>query len=239
MMISLRKSLRLQSSKAVLLVLLLILVVIGAAPGYLSGKWRWSEPPKVATLSQLTKLHQVGLQIPGWQVIDRKTPQVGEHKWLMQEISNANKDKAIVLLFPQKGNREQPEVEWSDVSGFQNWETDSDRSVDFTVKNPATKVTAQFFRGLTKRQQGSSQETRRQTYAVLQWYAWSTGGHPAPSQWFFADRAAQWQNRRIPWVAVSILVPIEPLDTIEQHWSEVESLAQTIQSTLMSSVLHP
>jgi cyanoexosortase B-associated protein len=130
-------------------------------------------------------------------------------------------------------------VEWSDVSGFQNWETDSDRSVDFTVKNPATKVTAQFFRGLTKRQQGSSQETRRQTYAVLQWYAWSTGGHPAPSQWFFADRAAQWQNRRIPWVAVSILVPIEPLDTIEQHWSEVESLAQTIQSTLMSSVLHP
>ncbi len=238
-MISLRKSLHLQSSKAVLLVLLLILVAIGAAPGYLSGKWRWSEPPNVATLSQLTKLRQVGLQIPGWQVLDRKTPQVGEHKWLMQEITNANRDKAIVLLFPQKGNREQPEVEWSDISGFQNWETDSDRSVNFTVKNPATKVTAQFFRGLTKRQRGNSQETRRQTYAVLQWYAWSTGGHPAPSQWFFADRAAQWQNRRIPWVAVSILVPIEPLDTIEQHWSEVESLAQTVQSTLMSSVLRP
>ena len=239
MMIPLRKSLHLQSSKAVLLVLLLVLAAIGAAPGYLSGKWRWSEPPKVATLSQLTKLRQVGLQIPGWQVIDRKTPQVGEHKWLMQEITNANKDKAIVLLFPQKGNREQPEVEWSDVSGFQNWETDSDLSVDFTVENPATKVTAQFFRGLTKRQRGSAQETRRQTYAVLQWYAWSTGGHPAPSQWFFADRAAQWQNRRIPWVAVSILVPIEPLDTIERHRSEVESLAQTIQSTLMSSVLRP
>ncbi len=237
MMISLRKSLHLQWSKVVLLLLLMILVAIGAVPGYLSGKWRWSEPPKVATLSQLIKLRQVGLKLPGWQVVDRKTPQVGEHKWLMQTITNADKEQAIVLLFPQKGDREQPEVEWSDVNGFQNWETDSDRFVDFTVTNPSANVTAQFFRGLTKRQRGNSQETRRQTYAVLQWYAWSTGGHPAPSQWFFADRAAQWQNRRIPWVAVSILVPIEPLDTIDQHWSEVESLAQTVQSTLMSSVL--
>lgn len=236
-MISFRKSLHLQWSKVVLLLLLLILVTIGSAPGYLSGKWRWSQPPTVATLPQLTKLRQVGLKLPGWQVVDLKTPQVGEHKWLMQEITNANKDKAIVLLFPQKGNREQPEVEWNDVNGFQNWETDSDRFVDFAVTNPSAKVTARFFRGLTKRQRGNSQEMRRQTYAVLQWYAWSTGGHPAPSQWFFADRAAQWQNRRIPWVAVSILVPIEPLDTIEQHWSEIESIAQTIQSTLMSNVL--
>ena len=236
---SLRKSLHLQWSKVSLLLLLLILVAIGAVPGYLSGKWRWAEPPKVATLSQLTKLRQVGLAVPGWQIVDRQTPQVGEHKWLMQEMVDAKQNKAILLLFPQKGSREQPEVEWSDVNGFQSWETDSDRQVEFTVSEPAAKVTAQFFRGLTKPKPGSLQAIRRQTYAVLQWYAWSTGGHPAPSQWFFADRAAQWQNRRIPWVAVSILMPIEPLDTIDQHWSEVESFAQTVQSALMSGVLKP
>ncbi len=238
MIMSLRKSLHLQWSKVTLLLLLLILVAIGAVPGYLSSKWRWAEPPKVATLSQLTKLRQLGLAVPGWQIVDRKTPQVGEHKWLMQEMVNASKNKAILLLFPQQGNREQPEVEWSDVNGFQSWETDSDRPVEFTVAKPASKVTAHFFRGLTKPKPGL-QAIRRQTYAVLQWYAWSTGGHPAPSQWFFADRTAQWQNRRIPWVAVSILVPIEPLDTIDQHWSEVESFAQSVQSTLMSGVLKP
>ncbi len=239
MIMSFRKSLHLQWSKVSLLLLLLILVAIGAVPGYLSGKWRWAEPPKVATLSQLTKLRQVGLAVPGWQIVDRQTPQVGEHKWLMQEMVGAKQNKAILLLFPQKGNREQPEVEWSDVNGFQSWETDSDRQIEFTVSEPATKVTAQFFRGLTKPKPGSLQAIRRQTYAVLQWYAWSTGGHPAPSQWFFADRAAQWQNRRIPWVAVSVLMPIEPLDTIDQHWSEVESFAQSVQSALMSGVLKP
>ena len=240
MIMSLRKSLHLQWSKVTLLLLLLILILIGAVPGYLSGKWRWAEPPKVATLSQLTKLRQLGLAVPGWQIVDRKTPQVGEHKWLMQEMVNASatKNRATLLLFSQQGNREQPEVEWSDVNGFQCWETDSDRQVEFTAVKPASRVTAHFFRGLTKPKPGD-QAIRRQTYAVLQWYAWSTGGHPAPSRWFFADRAAQWQNRRIPWVAVSILVPIEPLDTIDQHWSEVESLAQAVQSALMSEILRP
>ncbi len=234
---SLRKSLHLYWSKIALLWLLLMLVAIGAVPGYLSGKWRWVEPPKVATLSQLTKLRQVGLTVPGWQTLKREATQVGEHKWLRQELVNSSQTKAILLLFPQKGNREQPEVEWSDINGFQSWETEGDRRVDFTLSQPAVKVTAQFFRGLTKPKPGNSQPVRRQTYAVLQWYAWSTGGHPSPDRWFFADRVAQWQNRRIPWVAVSVWMPIEPLDTIDQHWPALESLAQAVQSSLMSGVL--
>ncbi|KAM3115063.1 cyanoexosortase B system-associated protein [Phormidesmis sp. 146-33] len=227
-MMSLRKAVSLQLSKVVLLLLLLILVGIGTVPGYLSGKWRWTEPPKVVTLNKLRSLREVGLPLPGWQIVQQKTPQIGEHKWLSQEISRANQT-ATLLLFTQKGPREQPEVEWSDINGFQRWKTDSSKQVTFTIATPPTQVTAHFFRGWTA----------DQTYAVLQWYATSQGGHPAPSHWFFADRIAQWQNRRVPWIAVSVLVPIDPLDDIQKHWTEVESLAQTVQSTLMADVLKP
>ncbi|WP_448285183.1 cyanoexosortase B system-associated protein [Phormidesmis priestleyi] len=215
-----------QLPKVVLLLLLLILISIGAVPGYLSGKWRWTEPPKVVTLSKLRSLRETGLTLPGWQVAKRETPQIGEHKWLSQEMTRTNQ-KATLLLFSQKGPREQPEVEWNDINGFQRWKTDSSKQVEFAIATPPTQVTAHFFRGWTS----------EQTYVVLQWYATSQGGHPDPSHWFFADRIAQWQNRRVPWVAVSILVPIDPLDDLEKHWAEVESLAQTVQSTLMADVL--
>lgn len=226
MMLPLRKAVSLQLPKVVLLLMLLVLVSIGAVPGYLAGQWRWKEPPRVVTLSELRNLRQTGLTVPGWQTVRRETPQIGEHKWLSQEIARANQ-KAVLLLFPQNGPKDQPEVEWSDVNGFQRWKTDSFKQVDFAVSSPAAQVTAQFFRGWTD----------KQTYAVLQWYASSEGGHPAPSHWFFADRAAQWQNRRLPWVAVSVLVPIDPLDDIEKRWSEVESLAQSVQTSLMAGAL--
>jgi cyanoexosortase B-associated protein len=235
-MMSLRKAVSLQLPKVVLLLLLVLLISIGAVPGYLSGHWRWTEPPRVVTLSKLRSLRETGLPLPGWQIAQRETPQIGEHKWLSQEMTRANQ-KATLLMSGQKGPREQPEVEWNDINGFQRWKTDSSKQVEFALSSSypqkvtptSTQVTAHFFRGWTT----------KQTYAVLQWYATSQGGHPAPSHWFFADRAAQWQNRRVPWVAVSVLVPIDPLDDIQKHWAEVESLAQTVQSTLMADVLKP
>lgn len=225
-MISLRKSVHLQLPKVVLLLLLIVLVSIGAVPGYLSGKWRWAEPPKIATLSELNNLRNNGITLPGWKTIDRRISKIGEHKWLVQAIE-ADQSKAILLFFPQKGPRDQPEVEWSDISGYQRWKTDSFKQVEFAAPQAAVSVTARFFRGWTN----------EQNYAVLQWYASSKGGHPAPSHWFFADRIAQWQNRRVPWVAVSVLVPIEPLDEVEKHWPKVKSLAESIQATLMAGPL--
>ncbi|MEM9816236.1 MAG: cyanoexosortase B system-associated protein, partial [Cyanobacteria bacterium P01_D01_bin.6] len=62
------------------------------------------------------------------------------------------------------------------------------------------------------------------------------GGHFAPGKWFWADQAQQWQQRqRLPWVAVSILLPIEPVGDIRAHREAIIEVAQAVQQGLISS----
>lgn len=228
MQISLPKLKQISLSKIALLLLLVVLVGLGTIPGYLAGgKWQWMAPPKVTTLSELKALKNTGLSLSGWQTVGKEIPTIGEHKWLKQDLINSTQTQAILLLFPQNGPIDQPQVEWSDINGTLAWKTDSEEMKEFTASE--ARVTARYFRGWTN----------RQTYAVLQWYAWSSGGHPAPSRWFMVDRLAQLQRRRAAWVAVTLLLPTEPLDDIQKSWSKMESLAQTVQSSLMSSALRP
>lgn len=243
--------LKLPLAKLGLLLLLVVLVCWGTIPGYLSGgNWRWTSPPRVTVLKQLKQLRQDGLTLTGWQTEDRRVQTIGEHPWLQQTISEKrnpdettdssqdssqasssqtdnSQTKATMFLFPQNGPLDQPAVEWTDLDGVQGWKTDSTRTAEFITSKSPAQVTTRFFRAWTD----------RQTYAVLQWYAWSGGGHPMPSHWFVADRIAQWSDRRVPWVAVSLLMPIEPLDDVEKSWSKLESLAQTVQITLMEGAL--
>jgi cyanoexosortase B-associated protein len=228
-MLSIRKSLQISWSKIVLLMLLLSLVVMGALPGYLSGKWRWTAPPSLTTLTELKDVRKSGLAVPNWPTLSQEILQIGDHKWSKQVITDGSNRQVTLLLFTQNGPKDQPQVEWMDIRGAWNWQADLQREVNFAVEQPQANVTAQFFRGWTK----------QKTCAVLQWYAWPGGGHHAPSRWFLADRLAQWHNRRVPWVAVSILVPIEPLDDIEKYWPQVKALGQTVQAALMSSTLRP
>ncbi len=150
----------------------------------------------------------------------------------------------VVLLYPQTDSKTKPEVEWTDISGAQNqqaiainpecghrnncWTEDSHRTLKFTVPGqtgqPVT-VEARFLRGWS----------RQQTVALVQWYAWATGGSPAPSQWFWADRLAQIANQRQPWVAVCLILPIEPLGNIESVRSVLESLAKAVQTALITT----
>ncbi|NJK39325.1 MAG: cyanoexosortase B system-associated protein [Oscillatoriales cyanobacterium SM2_3_0] len=74
----------------------------------------------------------------------------------------------------------------------------------------------------------------KQTYAVLEWYAWPSGGSPAPSHWFIADRKAQLSGNRAPWVAVGVLIPIKPLGNIEEAQSLAQSLGEEVQTALMA-----
>jgi cyanoexosortase B-associated protein len=249
-----------QVPQVIALLLLVALVVIGAAPSYLAGQWPWAKPPQVTTLKQLRNLRQQGLVLPGWKALNHQVVQIGGHKWLYQEIQRDPQTTVVLLLRPQNDHTDQPEVEWTDVNWYQQqltqqWTTDSYRHQQFTITsvalNPLTettlpaqqtasaqaiaKVEAQFFRGWNQ----------QQTYAILQWYAWPGGGHPAPSHWFWVDRSAQLSSafgqsrglRRVPWVAVSILVPIEPLGDIEAAWPTAQSLGQTVQAALMASPL--
>lgn len=217
--------------KVVALVLLLLLLGIGAVPGYLTGHWSWAQPLPVTTLKQLQKL-RTGLTLPGWQIIEQQQKMIGGHKWSVQVIKQEHEQtEAMLLLLPQNGPKDQPQVEWTDIDGVRRWKTDQYRSAHFTVEPPRAlepgtdvNVEARFFRGWTD----------QQTFAVLEWYAWPRGGHPAPSRWFWVDQLAQWRYTRVPWVAVSILIPIEPLGEVETSWPLAQSLGQTVQAALMA-----
>jgi cyanoexosortase B-associated protein len=226
-MLSISKSVQLPWAKLVLVILLLALVGWGAVPGYRSGQWRWANPPSVTALAELKTIRTAGLTLPNWQTSEQALVQIGEHKWSKQVLKGADHQSATLLLFAQNGPKDQPQVEWMDINGTQNWKTDSQQSLAFAVENPSAQVTARFFRGWTK----------NQTYAVLQWYAWPGAGHDAPSRWFIADRLAQWHHQRMPWVAVSILWPIEPLDDITKYRSQLEACGQSVQAALMTTVL--
>ena len=223
-----------QFSQVVALLLLLLVLFIGAIPGYLAGHWDWQELPRITSLKQLQSLPRKGLSLPGWQTVEQREQEIGGRKWSYQLIQKqGDQTKAILLLLPQTGSKEQPVVEWTEINSFWQWQVAQYRSADFTVKpqragsNAETKVEARFFRA----------STPQQTFAVLQWYAWPNGGHSSPLPWFVVDQLAQWQKKRVPWVAVSILIPMEPLGQVETNWNQAKSIGQTVQATLMTGPL--
>ncbi len=169
-----------------------------------------------------------------------------------EAVSITPNTPVVVLLRPQTWHRDMPQVEWMDLNGTQNWNVDQQTTLTFTVtpemgtpelapssdggdtdavrqynSQHPIHVRTRFFRGWS----------RQQTYAVMQWYAWPTGGSPAASQWFWADQKTQLSDRhRMPWVAVSLLVPIKPLGDRQSARGTAQALAQTIQTTLIRDV---
>ncbi|MBD2438701.1 cyanoexosortase B system-associated protein [Nostoc sp. FACHB-110] len=239
-MLSLSKVLKeKQLSYIVVLVLLLLLLGLGGVPGYFTGRWQWKQPPPVTTLKELRKIRKTGLPIPGWQTVEQVEQQVGEHKWSLQVLKQATSPtQAIMLLLPQNGPKDQPEVEWTEINGWGKlrwgkWDVAQERTVEFQVKsqnsslNAEIPIKARFFRA----------STQQDTFAVLQWYAFATGGDPSPLRWFVADQLAQLQKHRVPWVAVSVMLPMEPLGEVETTWPLAQSLGETVQTTLMAKHL--
>ena len=223
-----------QLSKIAVLLFLLLLLTARAIPSYLTGKWPSMNPPPVATLRQLKIVRREGLTLPGWRSKIQQNVSIGSHKWLLQQIKDDRKI-AILLLLTQNGPKDQPQVEWTDINGFHRWKTDSYRLLNFTVESTKflpdkphkIAVDAQFFRGWTQ----------KQTFAISQWYARPNGGNAIPSSWFWEDRKAQLFNRRVPWVAVCILIPIEPLGDIEKVRPLATSISESVQVALMKEAL--
>ncbi|MDB9514223.1 cyanoexosortase B system-associated protein [Kamptonema animale CS-326] len=223
-----------QLSKIVVLLFLLMLVTAEAIPSYLKGQWAWMKPPQVATLKELKILRREGLTLPGWAKSAHINLMISGHKWLVQELKHDGKS-AILLLLPQNDHKDKPQVEWTDLKGFHEWKTDSDQTLNFTVdlqeKIPKNSqdisVAAQFFRSWDQ----------KQTFAVLQWYAQPSGGSATPSSWFWEDSKAQLFNRRVPWVAVCILIPLEPLADIEKARPLAIYFGQNVQLALMKDAL--
>jgi cyanoexosortase B-associated protein len=225
-------------AKLVVPIFLLVLVAVGAVPHYLGFGQSWVEPPPVETLSQLRDLRETGLELPEWTM--KRSPyqaQLGAGEWTIQDIEaqqlqhpDGKSARAVLMLLPQKHHDHQPQVEWTDINGFQSWQTDSYRRLKFAASAPSdrtAKVNARFFRAWGD----------RQTYAVVQWYAWPEGGHSDLGHWFWSDRKARLSGDRMPWVAVSLLILTEPLGDIEAVRPLAESLAQTVQAELMAGAL--
>lgn len=220
-------------AKGAIALLLLLLLLIGAVPSYLQGKWSWVKPPRIENLKAIKNITSKGIELPGWETREQAELQIGGHKWSAQTIAQKDRKPIVLLLRPPNDSQGQPEVEWMDITGVEKWKINDLRKLNLTVKTDSASIpiTTRFFKAWTQ----------RDTFAVVQWYAWTTGGHPDPSQWFFADQRAQLKRQRRPWVAVSFKIPIDPLKDrdIETIRPLAESLTQQIQKTLVDDFLSP
>lgn len=153
------------------------------------------------------------------------------------DVSERLQEEPIFLfLRAQSDVKDEPLVEWIDFDGLQQWTADQVQSVRLTLPStlgsevsnmssaskPLSLLT-RYFRGWTQ----------SYTYAVMQWYSWPTGGGAKISDWFWADQWMQLRkHQRMPWVAVTVLVPIKPLGDIKTTQPLVEAIAQDIQTAL-------
>ncbi|MEY2979410.1 MAG: hypothetical protein RLZZ435_3549 [Cyanobacteriota bacterium] len=228
--------------RAVVLLLLLFLIVFGAIPHYLAGSWSGSTRPKVEGLKSLQAFIQAPLTLPGWEVISVDAVQIGEHEWqqqVMRQVSaaaspspgntfSALPQEAVILLRAQKGQSDRPQVEWTDLRGDRQWQEDSLATLSVGT------TTARWLRVWWRTESGAVR-----TLAAAQWYAWPSAdsptawsGHWSSNTWFWQDWHNQWQGQRHPWVAVAVLIPMEPLGEIAAVEPEARSLVEALQAAL-------
>jgi cyanoexosortase B-associated protein len=229
--------------KGLLVLVLAAIASVTVLPYAFSGQWPWTQPPQVAQIKQLRALRQQGLVLPGWQLVSHQSVELNRHDWSLSEYRSAPGQplgepsaqpapaQVALLLRPQPDHSDQPALEWMDLAGAQNWKSDRRDRLSFTVTDLAGRpisINARFVRTWNE----------QQTFAVMQWYAWPTGGSDVPNRWFWADQAQQWRTgERMPWIAVSLLVPIEPLGDIQPYQPFAVALAEQIQRQLLQKAL--
>lgn len=111
------------------------------------------------------------------------------------------------------------------LEDYRDWETKSTRKLSFPT-NSGHSVNALFQKGWSP----------SQTFAVVNWYAWESGGNFAAPQWFWQDLKAQLNQGRTGWLAVSLRIPISPNSEIEAVETEAKIIAQTIQDQLIQRI---
>lgn len=206
--------------KWLIIAVLAIIIFAVAIPQYFSAKWPWQSPPDVAQIRDIRALKDNGLTLAGWTEEFQQKIQIGGDQWSVQQLAHtntANPTQMVLFLKPQGQSKDQPEVEWIDLQGSQKWQTSHQRRLR------VGHLTIDTFRAWTA----------NQTFAVAQWYAMPQSGHPAPSRWFWKDQWYQWsRGDRLPWVGVSVLLPMQPLGDIAPMYPELERLSQQIQMSL-------
>ena len=213
-------------NRAVVIVFLLLAIILGALPGYFQGgDWQWSDLPKIVNVKQMISLEASGMNLDNWQTKQQQTIRIGGNKWSAQIIQKPETKPILLLLLPQKYYLDKPYVEWLDIDGLERWKTDSFSDLKVGLQS-GNVVKTRFFRAWN----------RKQTFAVVQWYAFPNSGHYSPSIWFLGDQFAQLRGRRLPWIAVCLRIPIKPLGEKEQAKSQAQSLVREIQANFKENV---
>jgi len=223
-------------SKLLIVLFMLAIATFITLPNYFTGNWAWQRVSQLEPVETLKAIQSKGLALPGWHTLEQDRLEIGGHKWSVQAIvpeaeaaTATIQEATLLMLRPQTWQRDMPQVDWVDINGAQRWTADSMQSLKFAVPGTGQpiEIETRFFRGWHE----------KQTYAVLQWYAWKTGGSSAPGSWFWTDQFSQLRDRRrTAWVAVSILMPIPPLGDINTHKPQAEALGKLVQSTLTSAL---
>ena len=214
------------TSQIVILCLLGLGIIFVAIPSYFQQNWSWSDLPRVPEVTQMRNLPETQLNFAGWTTIAQKGRSINSYPWSFQLIEKPGQNAVLVALKGQKYYKDNPEVEWVDLEGVERWKSDSYKTLKFPSEiKPNQTITARWF-----------QAWNNKTYAVVQWYAWPGGGHHSPSQWFLADQKAQLKDKRVPWVAVSIKIPMAALGDLKDMEPVAKSLAQEVQKTLEKEI---
>ncbi len=203
---------------------LVAIMTAAALPQYFSNQWPWQTPPDVPQIRAVRELKETGLTLAGWsEDFQQKVPMSGG-QWSVQQLTQAEDStpqQIVLFLKPQGQAKDQPEVEWIDLKGAQKWQTSHQQRLR------VGSLVVDTFRAWTD----------RQTFAVAQWYAMPDSGHPAPYHWFWRDQTYQWsRGERLPWVAVSVLVPMPPLGEVSLFYADLENLSQLVQASLEKTV---
>lgn len=208
-----------------LLGLLLFLILGGILPNLISGQWSWMDQPRIGNIQKMQALRKSGIDLPNLTTIDQRQAQIGEGEWSVQMVESPDGKRITVLLKPQVYYKDQPEVEWSDINSIGRWNTGETTGLTIPTQSGG-KATARFYRAW-----------KQNTFAVVQWYAWLGGGHYDPSVWYWLDQWAQLKRQRVPWIAVSLHIPLEPTKELQTLTPFALNLAGEVQSNLEQNVL--
>lgn len=205
----------------ILISLLTLLIVVAALPGYLKGSWNWADVPQV-DLKAMNRIKTRGLDIPGWRSSEVEKLRIDDQDWVGQYLVNNQQQSVLLLLRPQPYYKDKPGGEWSNLQGIQRWQIHKEKRLKFTLENNGKpiKITTRFLRS----------RVRTQTWAIVQWYTWPNGGDFRSETWFWQDQLAQLGQKRLPWLAICVQIPIEPLTQLEQVEDYAQNLAKEIQT---------
>lgn len=216
---------KLPGNYLLLLGLLLLLILGGILPNLISGHWSWLEQPRIGNIQKMRSLQASGIELSDLKTINQQQGDIGEGKWSVQVVESPEGKRITVLLKPQIYYKNQPGLEWSDISSISRWNQGETTELSIPTQSGG-KATARFYRAWTQN-----------TFAVVQWYAWLGGGHYDPSVWYWLDQWAQLKRQRVPWIAVSLVIPLDPMKELQTLTPFALNLAGEVQSYLEQSVL--